>query len=280
MYNAEQYIIDLLNSINRQAKFDLGFEVIIVDDKSDDQSVSIVKSYIDDHRLVNYRLIESENNQGTATARNIGIAAATGTWIQFVDSDDVMQANYFELIAPKLKEQSIDCYIYGTKSTYQDKVISHTPVGNIDSRMIGYKNSVCNKLIRRKLISNFDSAYKFEDVIWLVELINQGPFNCQLIPDLYYQINRQNDQSKMANFNQAEWLKMANAIVSNSKQYNTSARLFVLETFVGTMLVDSIKLRSRIQIGIKALVYNYKYIGHVARDGIRSHDDKQSIVKD
>ncbi|MBS1112022.1 MAG: glycosyl transferase [Nitrospirae bacterium] len=80
-YNASKYIPDLLGSIFSQAVDDM--EVIIVDDRSADNTVELVKQYP-------VRLIEMEKNGGPAKARNKGVRAAQGDIIFFLDSDVVV----------------------------------------------------------------------------------------------------------------------------------------------------------------------------------------------
>src|SRR5689334_12185159 len=60
------------------------FEIIVVDDGSTDQTVSLVSKKVCDQ----LRLIEHSENRGAAAARNTGIAAANGRWIAFLDCDD------------------------------------------------------------------------------------------------------------------------------------------------------------------------------------------------
>lgn len=273
MYNASRFITKLLDSIYEQDSNGIIFEVIIVDDCSLDNSIQIIEDYITDHQMANLRLLQSEVNGGTASARNRGIEESSGKWIQFVDSDDTIQANYFRLIAHKLN-LDIDCYIYGLKLEYQSHVITHQPQGQIDQRMIGYRNSVVNKIYRRHLVNNFEVSYDFEDVIWLVKLIGNGEYRCQLIDDLFYNVNRTNEQSKMANLKQAEWKKMASDCIKSSCDLNDYARAFVLETFVGILFADIYLLRNRLYIAALAFSYNFKYLPTVISDGIR----KKSII--
>lgn len=80
-FNAERYIGSTLRSVFAQQGATL--EVIVVDDGSTDASADLVAR---EYPLA--RLLKVENG-GVARARNIGIAAATGQWIAFVDADDI-----------------------------------------------------------------------------------------------------------------------------------------------------------------------------------------------
>ncbi len=77
------------------------FEIIVVDDCSDDNSVETVKSY-SDNRI---RCIKQNSHGGAQAARNRGILEASGDWIAFLDSDDLWMANKLEKQVEVLKER-------------------------------------------------------------------------------------------------------------------------------------------------------------------------------
>ncbi len=274
MYNADQFIVKLLDSIYEQNDLGINFEVIIVDDVSTDNSISTVKNYIEKNKIVNLELVTSLTNGGTAKARNVGIEKAKGDWIQFVDSDDSIQANYFELISNKLAA-NVDCYIYGFKLFYTDQIITSSPKGTIDSRMIGFKNSVVNKIYRRQMVQEFNPSYKFEDVIWLIEVMGSKNWKCEVIDNLAYNVNRTNENSKMANLDQQQWKKMAIDAIKISRSLNATARCFVLETFVGTLFANIYTLNNRLKVALYALTINFKYLPKVFKDGIRDKETKE-----
>ncbi len=85
-YNGEKYISDAIESVLAQDYDD--YEFIIVDDGSKDNSATIIASYQQKypHRIT---VIFQETNQGQGAAFNVGISAATGELISFIDSDDV-----------------------------------------------------------------------------------------------------------------------------------------------------------------------------------------------
>lgn len=84
MYNAEKYILETIQSVMQQTY--QNWEMIIVDNKSTDNSIEIVKS-IEDERI---KIIKLEyNSGGPARPRNIGIENSKGEYIAFLDADDV-----------------------------------------------------------------------------------------------------------------------------------------------------------------------------------------------
>lgn len=84
-YNASHLIGDTIKSVQEQSYVD--WEMIIIDDCSSDNTVEIVEEYAkSDNRI---KLLKAPQNGGVARARNIGLDAAKGNYIAFLDSDDL-----------------------------------------------------------------------------------------------------------------------------------------------------------------------------------------------
>ena len=94
-YNVEQYIDKCIESLLNQDIDD--YEIIIVNDASNDNTVDKVKNWIDD-RII---FVNKEKNSGLSSTRNEGMKIAKGKYIAFVDSDDYLEINSFS----KLKKQ-------------------------------------------------------------------------------------------------------------------------------------------------------------------------------
>lgn len=91
LYNKERYVSDAVNSVLTQTCE--GLELIIVDDGSTDGSLAIVKG-IDDKRI---HLI-SQKNGGVSVARNRGMEQAGGSYICFLDADDLWEKEYLATV--------------------------------------------------------------------------------------------------------------------------------------------------------------------------------------
>ena len=83
IYNVEGYLKKCLDSILNQTFVD--YEIILVNDGSTDQSLSIIKEYMS--KYPDIKLINQEN-KGLSEARNSGLKEARGNYVLFVDSDD------------------------------------------------------------------------------------------------------------------------------------------------------------------------------------------------
>ena len=99
VYNVETYLEECLDSIQNQTYTD--FEVLLVNDGSTDRSKAICERYCKENRR--FHLLNQEN-QGLSAARNTGVAASRGEFIVFVDSDDMILANYLETLMHYMRE--------------------------------------------------------------------------------------------------------------------------------------------------------------------------------
>lgn len=116
VYKSEDTLNRCVDSLLKQNRTDA--EIILVNDGSPDSSAEICRKYDDSYPNVKY--IEKENG-GVSTARNVGLRAATGDYILFVDSDDWVADDYFDTIAEVLESYPYDflqfsqCSVSGKK---------------------------------------------------------------------------------------------------------------------------------------------------------------------
>lgn len=94
VYNNEQEIVKLISFIEKQNQRNI--EYIFVDNKSDDNSLSIIGEFANAHFNVN--VIELDRNYGAGYARNAGIKRAKGNYLFFHDADDWINLNSFDII--------------------------------------------------------------------------------------------------------------------------------------------------------------------------------------
>ena len=110
IYNSEKYLGSCITSILDQTFQD--FELILVDDSSTDSSLSICNEYAKkDQRII---VVCQNKNEGVSSARNAGLAKATGEWIMFLDSDDYLRRNACERIWAESLEEKTDIIVFGT----------------------------------------------------------------------------------------------------------------------------------------------------------------------
>ena len=95
VYKVERYIASCLDSICSQGIPAEEYEIIIVDDCSPDGSMQIVNDYKQRHPNI---IVRSQQHSGLSAARNLGLNAASGDFIWFVDSDDTIGPNAGQIL--------------------------------------------------------------------------------------------------------------------------------------------------------------------------------------
>lgn len=137
-YNVEKYISRCLNSLQKQTLKD--FEIVVVDDCGNDNSINIAKEYAkNDNRI---KIIYNPKNMGTYHARRIGVENASGEYIVFLDPDDELKEKSLELIFNKFDETKCDMLFYGVKylpklKWYHKKTLFY-PILKNESLLISY----------------------------------------------------------------------------------------------------------------------------------------------
>jgi glycosyltransferase involved in cell wall biosynthesis len=162
VYRVEEYLADCLDSLLGQSFTD--FEVIAVDDASDDGSAAILTRYAErDDRI---RVVTLARNGGLGAARNMGITQAIGTYVWCVDSDDWLPAGTLAAVAARLEATQPDLLVTGYSRVYPDGTMEPHPVTEAGplstmpdtftfAERPGLINGLwiaCNKVIRREFL--------------------------------------------------------------------------------------------------------------------------------
>ncbi len=108
VYNGAKYIKSLAADLQAQSCKD--FEAIFINDGSTDDSLAILREV---QKNANFAMkIIDQENRGVSAARNAGIKASQGDWITFIDVDDGISAEFFDVIARAVSNNTSDFYIF------------------------------------------------------------------------------------------------------------------------------------------------------------------------
>ena len=119
IYNVEQYLRRCIDSIINQTYKNL--EIILVDDGSPDNCGQICDDYAKKDTRI--KVIHKKNG-GLSDARNVGLEVCTGDYISFVDSDDWIELNTYEIMMKSMNEYNADMVVSNINYVYKDKVES------------------------------------------------------------------------------------------------------------------------------------------------------------
>lgn len=160
VYNVEGYLPECIESLQKQHHQEI--EIILVDDGSTDTSPRICDQYaLSDERI---RVIH-QANRGVSHARNVGIEAAKGEYLTFVDSDDWVSPDYVRLLVDVFGEHPQACIsmcelcrvengIETIQNTFTEKrIYSKEAAISLLCEDKELKNYTCAKLYRRALFA-------------------------------------------------------------------------------------------------------------------------------
>ena len=117
VYNAQNYIRKAVESVRNQTFGE--WELLLVSDCPEDASNLICREYSSrDERI---RLIKLDENRGAGYARNMGIAAAEGTYITFMDADDYIADTMLEVVYRVLRSHPAKLTVLGILKEYFDQ---------------------------------------------------------------------------------------------------------------------------------------------------------------
>lgn len=186
VYNVEKYLDKCMISLLNQQYADM--EIVIVDDKSTDGSLSIAKEY---EKYNNVKVISKEKNSGLSDSRNIGIKESSGQYLMFLDSDDYVEDDCLLKIQEIVKEQNKpDIVYFGYSEEYEDKNVRHIKYGYVSPKNKEYTGeefalaelkqrnlyaAACFGIYKRELIVEneilFESGIFHEDELWTPQII-------------------------------------------------------------------------------------------------------------
>ena len=124
VYNVAQYLEDSLRSLLQQ-ELRAPYEIILVDDCSSDDSLAICRRYAEQNRE-RIRLFPREINGGVSSARNFGLAQARGTYLMFVDADDILPPGALATLCDAATQKAVDI-VKGNLVLFDDKTRKPAP---------------------------------------------------------------------------------------------------------------------------------------------------------
>lgn len=209
VYNAEKYLQKCIESIRVQSYSAL--QIIMVDDGSTDNSLSICEKYA----AIDTRIkVLHQENQGVVSARSYGSKFAKGEYIGFVDADDWVEPNMYELLYNAAHTYNAELVIGGTFLDRGDKssidpnrslqpgvydkesgILIHNIIYSDDYTMRGISSSLWNKIFKRELIlprlNSIDRATAFsEDELCVYDCIINADRVCVIENPVYHYCRR------------------------------------------------------------------------------------------
>ena len=117
----EATLLNLLSTSHRP------IELVLVDDGSTDDSLKVLQQFKAEHESEEFSVkIVSQENKGGSAARNTGLRNSTGSYVQFLDSDDSIHRSKFTRQIAQMQEQNSDASVCDFQQAYPDHTIDHS----------------------------------------------------------------------------------------------------------------------------------------------------------
>ena len=177
VYNVEKYVKKCIKSLMSQTLKDI--EIIVVDDGSTDNSMSIVEELAkDDERI---KIFHKEHG-GLSDARNYGLKKAKGKYIAFLDSDDYVKADLYQKMYEKAKKEKsdmVECNFFWAYPKDSSNNSLKKDIGEKYSNQIEMMEKArvvaWNKLYKKEIIDKvgveFPKGLRYEDIEFFYKLI-------------------------------------------------------------------------------------------------------------
>lgn len=159
-YNAQNFILDAINSVNQQQiTDDFCVEYILVNDKSTDKSLETAKEFVKNfgNEKIEFKFIEPAENLGCGGARKFGIDHAQGDYFMFLDADDYyLHKDFVNRAYHDIKREEADIIEYG--------VLYNQPNGQQVNNTISQKAVIENNPTIAEIALFKDNMIKFN--VW------------------------------------------------------------------------------------------------------------------
>ena len=216
VFNAENYIEETLNSIERQ-KFNGTAEVILINDGSEDNSVYVIENYINksNKKSIEYKFFNDGLNMGQGARRNFGIDNANGEAILFLDSDDLLTNEALQISFDRLKGSFENDFvifewayyypetkqtIYVNKERYQIKKALYRETCEMLLSCLTY--FTVNKMYKKEFLQKhnirYGEGYIYEDFVFYVKSVLRAN-RIPVISNILYKVRVHNESTTKTN---------------------------------------------------------------------------------
>ncbi len=164
VYGVEQYLEQCLDSVLTQSLEDI--EIICVDDASPDRCPAILDDY--EARYPQIRVFHLEKNRKQGYGRNLGIAEASGKYVYFLDSDDMIVPEAMKTLYDIAENEQLEGILFDAQAIYESQVLQDRYSETFIGRRKGtYPAEACEgQLLAGEMLDNKDWTVLVQRTFW------------------------------------------------------------------------------------------------------------------
>lgn len=257
-FNMEKTIAACLDSLVNQSLKEL--EILVVDDGSTDKTADIISEYQKKYPQIS--MVHKENG-GISSARNCGLAHLRTPYFGFVDSDDTVEPQMFEVMLKKIQKDQSDICVCNFIWEWSDHCKKHTEKKYWNERemITGLMATLWNKIYRTDLVKkynlSFPDGYRYEDAYFLYCLAG-NPVKISFVDDYFvHYIQREGSITHTNNEKVSDMIEIFKRITSYYREngllndYREEieflyAKFFLGNSFLRASQIKEIKERKKV----------------------------------
>ena len=264
VYNSQSYLKECIKSLLSQTLKEI--EIILINDGSTDNSLQILSNFaLKDSRI---KIISKENNTGMSDARNLGLEISNGEFIGFVDSDDFVQKETFEIAYKAAKKDNIDVVEFKNINFYERKqnkpnIINNNfdingNIKNVKDCWEEIKIEIWSKIYKNDLINKYKIRFVHdlygEDFCFNLMIFPRIK-KIKFIPGIFYIYRRRKGQLTKQNFLN-KFLKMKKILYIIPKNWEKDNLIKGNEIWLLEILIYIYQKRGKRRFKIAKEFYN------------------------
>lgn len=174
VYNCSKYLRQLLERLCNQTQ--PNFQLVLIDDHSDDDSPDIIKQY--ENNFLNVTVVRNESNRGPGYSKNVGLQFAQGDILAFIDADDLVKETYVEHVYQAVAQMSDNCWslLYFNLSRFSDTKEMSDVRPNLPKKILNRE-----KLLKQIIDDRYLGGY-LVNKIFKTEILKK--YNIKLVEDI------------------------------------------------------------------------------------------------
>lgn len=210
-YNVAPYLESSLKCLERQWGARIDYEIILVNDASRDDTIKKLNDFRSQYPD-NVTVIDKQQNEGVAAARNSGLDIARGEWIAFFDPDDLLADRGYERLLSLAENGGFDILRFGVEAIWEgNELPSSDPLsplfvdwqGTSVEYLLENSFGTCwSYLFKRELLSEqrFPLLTICEDTLFNLTILLKNKLMARTLTSIYYYIGRHSSTTNMIDY--------------------------------------------------------------------------------
>lgn len=267
IYNAENYIRKCIDSLINQTYKNI--EIILINDGSTDTSASICDLYKKQDKRV---FVFHKKNQGVSSTRNEGLKLAKGDFISFIDSDDWLELDAYQILVDIIKKYKVDAVIFEYSIDYLDGKIILKPHKKyngilnsekaVELTVTSINRSAWSKIYSKNIVQGikFDRDIHFgEDILFACSVLKNAKSVYYLSKPIYHYIQSEIGVTR-CEFNE-KWLSGVKAyfkLFELCEKFYPQLTTISLSVYINMVMIIIYKLHDSLYPNRKNIIKNLK----------------------